>query len=94
MNIKSFHSQGKVLGTLVTVGGAMIMTMVRGATIALPWSTKHDPFAATADGAATDPPQDSVRGALTITEGCLFWACFVILQERKKPVPNNIKQHS
>lgn len=93
VDMKSIHSQGKVLGTLVTVGGAMIMTMVRGATIALPWS-KHDPFVAKADSAATDQPQDSVKGALMIAAACLFWACFVILQVRKKLVTNKINNHS
>ncbi|XP_063939667.1 WAT1-related protein At2g39510 [Daucus carota subsp. sativus] len=89
VNIKSFHSQVKVLGTLVTVGGAMIMTMVTGPSIGLPWS-KHDQAAAKADGAATYPQQDSVKGALMITAGCLCWACFVILQERQRLVPNKM----
>ena len=89
MNIKSFHSQVKVLGTLVTVGGAMIMTIVTGPSIGLPWS-KHDQAAAKADGAATYPQQDSVKGALMITAGCLCWACFVILQERQRLVPNKM----
>ncbi|KAK1378095.1 putative Nodulin MtN21 /EamA-like transporter family protein [Heracleum sosnowskyi] len=77
VNIKRLRSQGKVLGTLVTVGGAMIMTLVIGPTIRLPWS-EHDQSTAAAD--ATDPHQDSIKGALMITAGCLCWACFVILQ--------------
>lgn len=77
VNIKRLHSQGKVLGTLVTVGGAMIMTLVIGPTIRLPWS-EHDQYTAAAD--ATDPHQDSIKGALMIAAGCLCWACFVILQ--------------
>ncbi|KAL1806066.1 hypothetical protein ACET3Z_029134 [Daucus carota] len=76
VNIKRLHSQGKVLGTLVTVGGAMIMTLVTGPTIGLPWSQHDQPAAAD----ATDPQQDSIKGALMITAGCLCWACFVILQ--------------
>ena len=74
VNMKRLHSQGKVLGRLVTVGGAMIMTLVTGPTIGLPWSQHDQPAAAD----ATDPQQDSIKGALMIAAGCPCWACFVI----------------
>ncbi|KAE8682067.1 WAT1-related protein [Hibiscus syriacus] len=30
VNIRRFHSQAKILGTIVTVGGAMLMTLIKG----------------------------------------------------------------
>ncbi|GJZ27035.1 WAT1-related protein [Tanacetum coccineum] len=42
-NIKKIHSIGKIVGTLVTVGGAMIMTLVARLKIGLPW-TKVQPM--------------------------------------------------
>ncbi|KAK4392219.1 WAT1-related protein [Sesamum angolense] len=44
VKLKSTHSQAKIVGTLATVAGAMIMTLVRGTNIPLPWTkegTKH-----------------------------------------------------
>nr|GEV60622.1 putative reverse transcriptase domain-containing protein [Tanacetum cinerariifolium] len=38
VNIKKIHHTGKIVRTLVMVGGAMIMTLVVGPTIGLPWT--------------------------------------------------------
>lgn len=80
VNIKKLHSMGKIVGTLVTVGGAMIMTVVAGPTIGLPWTK----------GSATDhqqqstgppvSPGDNIKGSMMIIAGCLSWSCFYIVQ--------------
>ncbi|KAH7841566.1 hypothetical protein Vadar_031608 [Vaccinium darrowii] len=81
VSLRRKHSQAKVLGTLVTVGGAMIMTLVKGALIDLPW-TKMEGYGhdqATSTASATDQ-QDPIKGALMMGSGCFCWAAFYILQ--------------
>lgn len=78
VNIRSLHSQGKIIGTLVTVGGAMVMTFVNGPPIPLPWTKVtrvHHPLAT-----ATASPDHHLKGAIMITAGCFCWAAFYILQ--------------
>jgi drug/metabolite transporter (DMT)-like permease len=77
VNIKELHSQAKIVGTIVTVGGAMIMTLVAGPSIGLPWTNDNSHSQATASAATH---QDPVKGSLMITFGCLCWASFYILQ--------------
>ncbi|KAL0297642.1 UNVERIFIED_CONTAM: WAT1-related protein [Sesamum radiatum] len=81
VNIKRWSSQAKVAGTLVTVSGAMIMTLVRGSIIGLPW-TRHNHINSqlTATDADANSHQNPVRGALMITAGCFCWSMFYILQ--------------
>ncbi|CAL5407374.1 unnamed protein product [Camellia sinensis] len=79
VNLRSSHSQAKVVGTFVTVGGAMIMTLIKGALIGLPWTKmkSHGPITNTSTSANQ---QDLIKGSLMITAGCFCWAAFVILQ--------------
>ncbi|XP_019151402.1 PREDICTED: WAT1-related protein At2g39510-like [Ipomoea nil] len=77
VNIRSLHSQGKIVGTTLTIGGAMIMTLVRGHIIGLPWTSKHVPQTQSI-GPATE--HDHVKGAVMIAAGCFCWSCFYILQ--------------
>lgn len=78
MNIRRLHSQVKIAGTIVTVGGAMIMTLVRGPTISLPWTSADANIQSTT--AANPQPQDPIKGALMISAGCFCWASFYTLQ--------------
>ena len=70
------HSQAKIIGTIVTVGGAMLMTLVKGTQLDLPWTREYDQQASTS--ALTK--QDPIKGALMIATGCVCWASFIILQ--------------
>lgn len=80
VNVKKLHSQGKILGTLVTVGGAMVMTLVNGPPVPLPWTKEgtgvHHALAST----AMVPQDQHIKGAIMITAGCFCWASFYILQ--------------
>ncbi|KAL3635551.1 hypothetical protein CASFOL_020098 [Castilleja foliolosa] len=75
VNLKSVHSHAKIMGTLVTVGGAMIMTLISGPIIGLPWTHK-------AQHASTNPndQENPVKGAIMITVGCLGYAMFYTVQ--------------
>ncbi|XP_076903584.1 WAT1-related protein At2g39510-like [Bidens hawaiensis] len=79
VNIKRRHSQAKIIGTLVTVGGAMIMTLVNGAPIPLPWT--HVSMARQSQTTPAPPDQAHIiKGAIMIAVGCVLWASFFILQ--------------
>ncbi|GMP69186.1 hypothetical protein CsSME_00028537 [Camellia sinensis var. sinensis] len=79
VNLRSSHSQAKVVGTFVTVGGAMIMTLIKGALIGLPWTKmkSHGPITNTSTSANQ---QDLIKGSLMITASCFCRAAFFILQ--------------
>ncbi|XP_019173415.1 PREDICTED: WAT1-related protein At2g39510-like [Ipomoea nil] len=77
VNMRKVHSQAKVLGTAVTIGGAMIMTLVKGPNIGLPW-TKHTNLLQTAT--ALYSQQNIMKGDVMIIAACFFCAGFIILQ--------------
>ncbi|KAL1549490.1 WAT1-related protein-like protein isoform X2 [Salvia divinorum] len=79
VELMSVRSQAKILGTLATIAGAMIMTLVSGPNLDLPW-TRSGP---THDLHSQQPQislQHTIKGALLITIGCFSWAAFMILQ--------------
>lgn len=79
VKLKSRYSQGKIIGTIVTVGGAMIMTLFKGPPLGLPW-TKQTSFHQSSSATSSPYPHDSLKGALMISAGCVCWASFTILQ--------------
>ncbi|KVI04946.1 Drug/metabolite transporter [Cynara cardunculus var. scolymus] len=79
VKMKSLHSQGKMIGTLATIGGAMMMTLIRGPSIQFPW-TNHHTVDHHQSSVKTMNAQDQIKGSLMITAGCFSWASFVILQ--------------
>lgn len=75
INIKSIRSQAKVLGTITTVAGAMMMSLVKGPILLEAFGNKshnHD------NGAVTS--QHAIAGGVLISIGCISWACFFNLQ--------------
>ncbi|CAA0820504.1 WAT1-related protein [Striga hermonthica] len=74
VNFKSLRSYAKIMGTLVTVGGAMLMTLIAGPVIGLPWT--HESH----DNQQTSSPEDPVRGAIMIAVGCTGYSAFYTLQ--------------
>ncbi|CAN8284918.1 unnamed protein product [Cochlearia groenlandica] len=76
VKLRSIRSAGKVVGTLATVGGAMIMTLVKGPVLELFW-TKG---ASSAQNTAGTDIHSAIKGAVLVTIGCFSYACFMILQ--------------
>ncbi|CAM8920390.1 unnamed protein product [Rhodiola kirilowii] len=74
--IRKLHSQAKILGTIVTVGGAMMLTLVKGPVIGFFWMKGEIGHQA----AASSGHSELVKGALLIIVGLFCWSSFVILQ--------------
>ncbi|KAI5426110.1 hypothetical protein KIW84_031795 [Lathyrus oleraceus] len=75
--MKSVHSQAKVVGTLATVGGAMIMTLLRGPIVNIFGTHGNSVQIQHSSGANL---QHVIKGSIMITIGCFSCACFMILQ--------------
>ncbi|KAG9153419.1 hypothetical protein Leryth_020997 [Lithospermum erythrorhizon] len=78
VSIEELHSQAKILGTLVTVGGAMVMTLIGGPVLGLPWTHHIDKRQSINNSNVQH--WDIIKGALMITAACFCWSCFYILQ--------------
>ncbi|KAK0575565.1 hypothetical protein LWI29_002819 [Acer saccharum] len=78
LNIKKIHSQAKVIGTLVTFGGALLMTMYKGPVINLIGSSRSSHHESSSD--SSDNHEHWVAGTLLILVGCVAWSCFYVVQ--------------
>lgn len=76
VNIRSRRGQAKIVGTIVTVAGALLMILYKGPAVEFPWSkggTHH----------TTSPGQNSgnwLKGTIMLLGSCTSWAAFFILQ--------------
>uniref|UniRef100_A0A1J3JJL4 WAT1-related protein n=1 Tax=Noccaea caerulescens TaxID=107243 RepID=A0A1J3JJL4_NOCCA len=75
VKLRCIRSACKIIGTLATVGGAMIMTLVKGPTLDLFWTK-----GASAHNTAGTDIHSAIKGAVLVTIGCFCYACFMILQ--------------
>nr|XP_009778858.1 PREDICTED: WAT1-related protein At2g37460-like isoform X2 [Nicotiana sylvestris] len=77
VKLTSIRSQAKIIGTVATVAGAMIMTLVRGPVIELFWTKGNSSHESQSGGLNLS---HAIKGSLMITIGCFSWAAFMILQ--------------
>lgn len=80
LKINSIRSQAKIMGTVATVGGAMLMTLVKGPVIEL-FRAKGSSTPELHGAGLT--LKHSIKGSLMITVGCFSWAAFMNLQVRQ-----------
>ncbi|XP_038892787.1 WAT1-related protein At2g39510-like [Benincasa hispida] len=80
VNIMQRGSQAKILGTIVTVGGAMIMTFIKGPILNLPWTKLPNHSSASSSSAASLNHQSLIMGFLMIATACICWSAFITLQ--------------
>ncbi|GMN57265.1 hypothetical protein TIFTF001_026377 [Ficus carica] len=74
VNVRRLQSLAKVLGTIATVGGAMMMTLIKGPLLNLPWTrAKHRNFLSE----SADDEQDLIKGTLAIVISCTVLALVV-----------------
>ncbi|KAE8666631.1 WAT1-related protein [Hibiscus syriacus] len=78
VKMKEVRSIAKVIGTLVTLSGALLMTLYKGPVIELIWSrnTSHQGSGGTHESA----DKHRISGTLLILVGCVAWSCFYVLQ--------------
>ncbi|KAH9612233.1 hypothetical protein KSS87_022484 [Heliosperma pusillum] len=74
---RSIRSQAKIVGTVATVGGAMMMTVIKGPALTFLSQTKN---ASNGVKPIDISVHDAIKGSIMITIGCFSWAAFVILQ--------------
>ncbi|KAA8546394.1 hypothetical protein F0562_002867 [Nyssa sinensis] len=76
VKIKEVRSQAKIIGTIVTFAGALLMTFYKGPVINLIWTPTTSHFINSNDSS----DRHWLTGTLCILVGCCAWSCFFILQ--------------
>ncbi|KAE9585491.1 hypothetical protein Lalb_Chr25g0289521 [Lupinus albus] len=77
INIKSIHSRAKMVGTIATVAGAMVMTLLKGPILEF-FGTHGNNNHNQQNGGAN--LQHVIKGSIMISIGCFSWAGFMVLQ--------------
>ncbi|KAL5707716.1 hypothetical protein ACHQM5_018582 [Ranunculus cassubicifolius] len=78
VDIKKVRCQAKVLGTVITVAGAMLMTLYKGPIMELFWARGAHTHEATVTSAQAE--KDWLKGSILLIIATLAWAALFILQ--------------
>lgn len=81
VDIKKVRCQAKVIGTAVTVAGAMLMTLYKGPIVEMVWSKHVHPRKSYADTTGTGEKHWFI-GSIFLIIATLAWASFFVLQVR------------
>lgn len=82
VDMKRVRCVAKVVGTVVTVGGAMLMTLYKGNVLNFPWSAHS--HASNGSEAPESTDKDWFKGSIFLIIATLAWASFFILQVTKQ----------
>lgn len=77
VNVKKIQSLAKVIGTVITVSGAMVMTLYKGPILDIIRGHGH---AANQNAPAESSDHHWVTGTLMLVGSCGGWASFFIVQ--------------
>ncbi|KAJ6332212.1 hypothetical protein OIU76_010574 [Salix suchowensis] len=80
VHIKKIRCQAKVIGTVVTVAGAMFMTLYKGQVINFLWSAHVHTQTSSVSATTGSSDKDWVKGSILLIIATLAWASFFILQ--------------
>ncbi|KAH1064472.1 hypothetical protein J1N35_029459 [Gossypium stocksii] len=81
IDVKKVRCQAKIVGTMVTVAGAMLMTLYKGPIVELFWSKNIHPKQSYADTSGTTD-KDWVKGSILLILATLAWASLFVLQAK------------
>ncbi|CAO2040550.1 unnamed protein product [Urochloa humidicola] len=77
VRLRSVHSQAKIVGTVLTVAGAVLMILYHGPVVNFPWSkAQHHGGAAAAQAAGGG----FLTGTICVIVACVAWSGFFVLQ--------------
>ncbi|XVE55359.1 hypothetical protein DITRI_Ditri03aG0152300 [Diplodiscus trichospermus] len=76
VKIKQVRRQAKVIGTLLILSGALLMTLYKGPVIDLIWSRKTIHYGSSSESS----DKHWIPGTLLVFLGCVAWSCFYALQ--------------
>ncbi|MQM15702.1 hypothetical protein Taro_048655 [Colocasia esculenta] len=77
VKIRELHSQAKVVGTLITVAGALVMIIYRGPILEFAWTKGRAHHAAAAAG---QDGSNWLKGTFMLIGSCCAWSAFFIVQ--------------
>ena len=79
IDMKRVRCQAKVVGTIVTVAGAMVMTLYKGPIMEMVW-TKHMHTSKPVGSGTTSTDKDWFMGSIFVIIATLAWASLFVLQ--------------
>ncbi|KAK6228559.1 hypothetical protein SCA6_000899 [Theobroma cacao] len=82
VDVKKVRCQAKIVGTLVTVAGAMFMTLYKGPIVELFWTKSIHPRQSNGTDTAGTTDKDWVKGSIFLIIATLAWASLFVLQAK------------
>ncbi|KAL1536069.1 WAT1-related protein-like protein [Salvia divinorum] len=80
VNIKKVIYQAKVVGTVITVAGAMLMTLYKGPLVEMAWTAHRHSSSGRDDTSKDSSDRDWFIGCILLIIATLAWASLFILQ--------------
>ncbi|KAH9325034.1 hypothetical protein KI387_005212, partial [Taxus chinensis] len=80
VKIRKLRSQAKLVGTLICVAGAMVMTFYKGSLLHMPWSAHQHHHSLHAAVSHDIDTSDMIKGFLCLVVATLAWASLFVLQ--------------
>ncbi|KAK8691781.1 hypothetical protein V6N13_075279 [Hibiscus sabdariffa] len=82
IDVKKVRCQAKIVGTMVTVAGAMLMTLYKGPIVELFWSKNIHPQQSSANNTSGNSDKDWVKGSILLILATFAWASLFVLQAK------------
>ncbi|KAG2668971.1 hypothetical protein I3843_14G012500 [Carya illinoinensis] len=80
LSLKKVRCQAKLVGTAVTVAGAMLMTLYRGPLVEMVWSKHIHPPKSYAKSSSGNSDKDWFKGSIFLIIATLAWSGLFVLQ--------------